>query len=190
MAAGPGADPSVRRQLGLSRTRQWVATLAASVVTTYALDFVATGVGLLVAASPLLDGVGYGAALTGLLISYLGWGAGLWTIMRANWELLQRTGASANILSKAAYDLTARLTVSQRWRRVATDIGFMGTELAKEAPYYIGAGGAALFSDSIEAVDVIVFLAGANLGAAGYGFALARGMRFLARRTSRSSDAG
>ena len=57
----------------------------------------------------------------------------------------------------------------------------IGMVLAKEAPYYLGAAGAALFTESISAVDAIVFLAGANVGAAAYEFALARGLRlFLA----------
>ncbi len=128
----------------------------------------------------------HGEALLFLFASYLAWGAGLWAILRVNWDLLQRTGASTNLLSKAAYDIVARLTASRRWRRVACDIGYVSTELAKEAPYYLGAAGAALFSDSISATDAIVFLGGANLGAAAYEFALARGMRLFVRRVAKS----
>lgn len=169
--------------------RRWTATLAASAATTYALDLVATSAGLLVVASELLSGLNHGAALLLLLASYLAWGAGLWAILRVNWDLLQRTGASTNLLSKAAHDIAARLTSNRRWRRVATDAGYIATELAKEAPYYLGAAGAALFTDSVSAVDAIVFLAGANVGAAVYEFALARGMRFFLRRVTRSAPA-
>jgi len=171
----------------LSSTRRWIATLAASVATTYALDFVATGAGLLVVGSQLLEGIGHVMALLLLVASYLAWGAGLWAILKANWDLIQRTGTSTNLLSKAAHDVAARLTSSVHRRRLATHAGYIATELAKEAPYYLGAAGAALFSDSISATDAIVFLAGANLGAAAYEFALAHGMRFFIRRTSKSA---
>jgi len=114
------------------------------------------------------------------------WGVGLWAVIKANWALLQRTGACTNILAKAGHDLAVRLGWSLRGRKVAAYVGNTATELAKEAPYYIGAGGFALFTDSVSAVDAIVFLAGANTGAAIYGFALARGLGyFLARLAKR-----
>lgn len=163
----------------LFRARGWLATLLASVATTYALDFVATSAGLLLVALHWHDGLDYGAALLILLGSYVAWGGGLWAILQVNWDLLQRTGTSTNLLSKAAHDLAARLALSLRWRRVAAHGGYIATELAKEAPYYLGAAGAVLFTSSISAVDAIVFLAGANIGAAAYEFALARGMRYF-----------
>ncbi|WP_162916485.1 hypothetical protein [Dongia deserti] len=167
------------------RGRTWLATIAASIVTAYALEIVATGAGLLVVASGLLGSISHWEALALLLATYLVWGAGLWAMMLANWELLRRTGASANILSKIAHDLVARWTWNARWRRIAAHVGFMATELAKEAPYYLGAAGAALFTASITAVDAIVFLVGANMGAAAYGFTLARSIRWLAHRVGR-----
>ncbi len=176
-----GVRPGSQRIPAYLGTRRWLATLAASVVTTYALDFVATSAGLLLVASHLLEGLDRGEALVLLFASYLAWAGGLWAILKVNWDLLQRTGTSTNLLSKAAHDLVTRRTSSQRWRRAAAHLGYIVTELAKEAPYYLGAAGAALFTESISAVDAIVFLAGANVGAAAYEFALARGLRlFLA----------
>jgi hypothetical protein len=58
------------------------------------------------------------------------------------------------------------------------------TEVAKEIPYYAGALGAAAFSDSVSSTDAVVFLAGANLGAAAYEYGLARLTRSLLRRRS------
>jgi hypothetical protein len=168
----------------LVHARAWAATIAASIITTYALDFVATSAGLLVVASGWLAGITHWQALGLLFATYLVWGAGLWAMMLANWELLRHTGTSANILSKVAHDLVARLTASPRWRRIAAHVGFMATELAKEAPYYFGAAGAALFSESISAIDAIIFLVGANMGAAAYGFTLAHGVRLFARRVA------
>ena len=49
------AKPSVR---AFSGARRWIATVAASFVTAYALDFVATSLGLLVVASGVLSGIG------------------------------------------------------------------------------------------------------------------------------------
>ena len=182
-AKGEAAKPPVR---AFSGARRWVATAAASFVTAYALDFVATSLGLLVVASGLLSGIGFVGALLLLVASYVFWGVGLWAVIKANWALLQRTGACTNILAKAGHDLAVRLGWSLRGRKVAAYVGNTATELAKEAPYYIGAGGFALFTDSVSAVDAIVFLAGANTGAAIYGFALARGLGyFLARLAKR-----
>jgi hypothetical protein len=164
------------------RARSWIATVAASFITFYALDIVATGAGLLLAASGLLGGISHWQALALWVATNAVWGVGLWSMMLANWDLLQRTGASTNILSKAAHDLVARATASRRWRCAAAHVGYLSTELAKEAPYYLGAAGAALFSDSISAIDALVFLVGANLGAAAYGFTLAHGVRLFARR--------
>ena len=176
------AKPSVR---AFSGARRWVATVAASFITAYALDLVATSLGLLVVASGLLSGIGYVEALLLLLASYVFWGSGLWAVLKANWALLQRTGACTNILAKVGHDLAVRLGWSLRWRKLAAYVGNTATELAKEAPYYIGAGGFALFTDSVNAIDAIVFLAGANTGAAIYGFALARGLGFFLARLAK-----
>jgi hypothetical protein len=178
----PG-KPSAR---AFSGARRWVATVAASLVTAYALDLFATALGLLLVASGLLSGIGLVEAIAILIASYVFWGGGLWAVLKANWALLQRTGACTNILAKAGHDLAVRLGWSLRGRKAAAYVGNTATELAKEAPYYIGAGGFAVFSDSVDAIDAIVFLAGANTGAAIYGFALARGLGyFLARLAKR-----
>lgn len=183
-AANVGAGkPSVR---AFSAARRWGATVAASFATAYALDMFATALGLLAVASGLLSGLGYVEAIALLVASYVFWGSGLWAVLKANWALLQRTGACTNILAKAGHDLAVRLGWSLRGRKAAAYAGNTATELAKEAPYYAGAGGFALFTDSVSAIDAIVFLAGANTGAAIYGFALARGLGyFLARLAKR-----
>jgi hypothetical protein len=62
------------------------------------------------------------------------------------------------------------------------------TEVAKEVPYYAGAFGAAVFTDSVSSSEAIVFLGGANLGAAAYEYGLAGATRgLLRRRTPRAS---
>jgi hypothetical protein len=186
---GPlGARSGFRHVSKFVRARSWVTTVAASIVTFYGLDMVATGAGLLLVASGLLAGISHWEALALFVATNVMWGMGLWSMLLANWELLQRTGASTNILSKAAYDVAVRLTASRRWRCVAANVGYIGTELAKEAPYYFGAAGVALFSDSITAVDALVFIVGANVGASIYGFTLAHGMRLFARRVEKETS--
>ena len=173
-----GNISSIRSRLfGLSRAGKWAATIAATVLSTYALDAVASVAGLSLAASSMLDGVSHGQALLFLASTYLIWGLGLHVNLKANWALLARTGASTNALSKAAHDLVALRSGGLRARRFAAAVGYTGTELAKEAPYYAGAFGAALFTDSITANDAIIFLGGANLGAAVYEYGLARLVR-------------
>jgi hypothetical protein len=118
-----------------------------------------------------------------LASTYVLWGAGLRVNLEANWALLEETGTSTNALSKAAYDLVKLRTRSVRVRKIASAVGYVGTELAKETPYYAGAVGAALLSDSVSSSDALIFLGGANLGAAAYEYGLARVTgAFLRRR--------
>jgi len=117
-----------------------------------------------------------------LALSYVAWGAGLRINLRANRALLERTGTSTNALSKAAYDLVALRWDSPRVRAVAAALGYVATELVKEVPYYAGAFGAAVLTDSISSNDALIFLAGANLGAAAYEYGLAWLTRAFLRR--------
>jgi hypothetical protein len=172
----------------LSASRRWTISACATVASTYALDVIATAAGLLLVWSGLFQDVLKGGALMFLAISYVVWGAGLRIILAENWALLVATGTSPNVLSKAGFDLVGSRTQSRRVQRIAAAIGYVGIELAKEAPYYIGAVGAAVFSDQVSANQVIVFLGGANLGAALYEYGLARLLRaFLARSQSAAS---
>ncbi len=119
--------------------------------------------GLSLAASGVLQGFGHLHVLMFLAATYLIWGLGLHANLKANWVLLQETGTSTNALSKAAHDLMKLRTASLRVQRFAASVGYTGTELAKEAPYYAGVFGAVLFTDSVSSNDAIVFLGGANL---------------------------
>lgn len=167
---------------------RWGVTLTATAASTYALDLMAATCGVLLVASGLLNGLGHTAVLTFLAVSYAAWGAGLRVNLRANWRLLERTGTSTNALSKAAFDLARSRTSSVRAKRFASAAGYVATELAKEAPYYAGAFAAAVASDSLHANHAIVFLAGANLGAAAYEYGLARLTRAFLSRDYASFD--
>lgn len=158
----------------------WIGSLVATVASTYALDAVATAAGVLLVASQLLSGLDHSLALAFLAATYVLWGVSLRANLRANWLLLRRTGASTNVLSKAAFELTRRRAA--RTQRAAAGAGYVATELAKEAPYYAGAFGAAALTDAISSSDALLFLAGANLGAAAYEYGLARLTRTLLRR--------
>ena len=174
--------------LPLTRSRRWLATLGATAVSTYALDLVATAAGAALAASGVLRGAPHLVLLGFLALTYVAWGAGLRRNLPANWELLERTGTSTNALSKAAHDLAAARGWGPRAHRAATAAGYVGTELAKEAPYYAGAFGAALVTDSVSSADAIVFLGGANLGAAVYEYGLAALTQSFLRRGHASFD--
>ena len=158
----------------------WTVTAGATLASTYALDAVATAAGVALAATGFPQRGGHAAVLALLVASYIAWGAGLRVNLAANWDLLCRTGASTNLLSKLFFALAARS--GTRWRRHAASAGYVLTELAKEAPYYAGAIGALVVSNSVTADDALVFLAGANLGAAVYELGLARATRVLLRR--------
>jgi hypothetical protein len=159
-----------------------MATVAATLVSTYVLDAVATAAGLALVVSGMLAGAGNSAVLLFLAASYVAWGAGLSVNIGANWALLEATGTSTSVFSKIAHAVVLRRSASVRARRVAAAVGYVGTELAKEAPYYLGAAGAAIFADGVSAREAVVFLAGANLGAAAYELGLAQLVRRLIAR--------
>ncbi len=180
--------PRALDRTGTATTAAWLATLVATVLSAYALDAIAAAAGVVLARSGLLQGLDASVLLAVLVASYVAWAAALRVNLRANWDLLQQTGTSTNVLSKAAHDLARRRGASVRARRVAAGTGYVGTEVAKEVPYYAGAFGAAL-TDAVTSADAIVFLAGANLGAAAYEYGLARlTQAFLRRR--RAAGAG
>ena len=131
------------------RARRWAVTIAATAASTYALDAIATAAGIALAASGVLGGLDHLLVLGLLVASYVVWGVGLRVSLQANWSLLEETGTSTNVLSKAAFDLATLRTASPRARRLATSAGYVGTELAKEAPYYAGAFGTAVLTDSV-----------------------------------------
>jgi hypothetical protein len=72
-------------------------------------------------------------------------------------------------------------TKGRRARKIASAAGYVATEIAKEVPYYAGAFGATLASDSVSSKDALIFLAGANLGAAVYEYVLGRSTRAFLR---------
>ncbi len=149
---------------------------------TLALDAVATAGGLALTASGLLNGFGHGILLAVLAITYVIWAAGMRVNLQANAALLARTGTSTSVLSKVAHDAARRAGAGLRARRLAASAGYVATELAKEAPYYAGAFGATVATDSVSSADALVFLAGTNCAAAAYEYGLARATRALLRR--------
>lgn len=159
-------------------------TLLATAISTYALDGVATVAGVLLAASHVLRGLDHSLLFVLLAGSYLLWGAALWVNLKANWTLLEQTGTSTNVLSKAAYELAKLRHGGLRTQRIASASGYVGTEIAKEVPYYAGAFGAVFLSDSVSSGDALIFLAGTNLGAAAYEYGLARSTRTFLRLKS------
>ena len=178
------AEPDRRYTQGPRRRRRraWAVTVVATVASTYALDAFAVAAGALLAGSGLLAGLDRPLLLAVLAGTYVLWGAGLRANLAANWSLLSRTGASTNVLSKAAHDVARARGADARRRRFAASAGYVVTELAKEAPYYASASGVALLSDSVSAGDAIVFIAGTNVGAAIYEYGLARATQMFLRR--------
>jgi hypothetical protein len=172
------------------RLRRWAATVAATVVSGYALDAIATACGLALAASHLLGGLDQPQLLVFLVATYVFWAIGLRANLAANWSLLEATGTSTNVLSKAAYEVMSRALPGVRARRHASVAGYVITEAVKEIPYYAGAIGVAILSDSVTSNDVLVFLAGTNMGAAAYEYGLARLTRtFLRLRAAATVEA-
>ena len=177
------AIPAHRR---IAPTIRWTVTIAATVVSTWALDIFAAAMGLLLVASPMLDEAPRGIVIAFLVGSYLVWAAGLRINLIANWRLLEETGTSTNAPSKLMFELVRHRTSRQSVVRVASAAGYIATEIAKEAPYYAGVFGTVLLSDAVDSTDALIFLGGANIGAAVYELAVARLTSvYLERRTRR-----
>ena len=155
--------------------------MAATAVSTYALDAFAIAVGTLLAALVCLRASTGRRCSRFLAATYVLWGAGLRANLAANWSLLAAP-ARARTCSRRPRT-TSRGRASRRARRrFAASTGYVVTELAKEVPYYASASGLALVSDSVSAGDAIVFIAGTNVGAAIYEYGLARATRTYLRR--------
>lgn len=162
--------PRVRMGRWASR---WLVTLGATVVSGYALDAIASLAGVVLVASGLLREWSQLALLAMLAASYVAWATGLRVNLGANQALIDATGTSTNVLSKAAWEFAQRLTSRREMHRLAAAAGYVGTEVLKEVPYYAGAAGAVLLTGSVTTNEAIVFLAGANMGAAVYEYGLA-----------------
>lgn len=175
----PRRSPVPRRRRAL---RAWVVSITATVATSYGLDLVATTCGVLLVAATGSTDPTRSVVVTALVASYLGWGVALRVYLYANLDLLEATGTSTSVFSKAAYDLAGRWTPRRRVQRTAATLGYLTTEVAMEVPYYAGAFGAAALSDTLTSDDALVFLTGTNLGAGLYVYGIARATRaFLAR---------
>lgn len=161
--------------------RRWGTTLAATAVSWWALDVVATASGALLVASSALSGAGRELVLAVLAASYVTWAAGMRVNLAANAQLLERTGTSTRASSKAAFDLAGRAGASPRARRLAAAAGYIVVEVLTETVYYVGAFGTAALSDAVDAHDALCFLAGANLGAALFEYGLGRGTSAMLR---------
>lgn len=144
--------------------------------------------GGLLAASGFLDGASHGTLFALLAVTYVVWLVALRSNLIANWLLLEATGTSTNALSKTGYEIVRVASGSRRAMRAASMAGYVLTEVAKEAPYYAGAFGTALVSDSVDSGDALVFLVGTNVGAAIYEYGVARLTgAMLARRERRAA---
>lgn len=162
--------------------KQWAISCGATAVSTYVLEAIATATGLALVASHLLRDLDHELLLVALLGTYGLWGAALRVNLQANWRLLEETGTSTNVFSKAAHDLAKLRPTSLRTQKIASAAGYIGTELAKEAPYYAASFGAVALSDSVSSVDALIFLLGTNLGAAAYEYGVGCMTRVFLRR--------
>jgi hypothetical protein len=163
-----------------TKATRWGVTIGANVGSMYALDGVASAVGIggtwtaekinhMVTENPhALDTVPKSVLLPILGASYYAWWRGVRPNLEQNWHLLEETGVSTNALSKFMYDRAEKMKSSEKKQKLASKIGYVGLELVKEWPYYTAALGAAAVSKDISTQESLIFLASANLGAAGY----------------------
>ena len=175
--------------MNLSSAHRWMLSAGATAASAYTLDALATAAGAALVVSGLLEGVSRSQLLTLLAGSYLLWAAGLRVALDANWLLLHAAGTSASLPSLLAYDFARRRTGRLRLQRLAASTGYVATELAKEAPYYLAAFGAAALSTELTTDDALIFLTGTTLGAAVSECALGIAVRVGVRRIAGSACA-
>ena len=170
-----------------SPAHRWLASAAGTVASVYALDGIATATGGALEFSPLLDRASLAKVLVVLAGSYLLSAAAFRVALDANWALLDATGATCNLASLVAYQFVRHRTDCPRLHRLAAGVGYVGTELVKEAPYYLAAFGTAAVSAQLTSRDALIFLAGTNLGAAAYEYVFGCLVRLGLRRISVSA---
>lgn len=134
--------------------------------------------------SGLLDGLDGSHLLAALAVSYLLWACGLRVRVAANWASIEATGTSISLPSLLAYELACGRTRSRRMQRLAAGLGHVGTEIAKEIPYYLAAFGAVALSADLTTGGALTFLIGGNLGAAVYECGLGIAVRAGLHRTA------
>ena len=160
----PG-DPSRRARSA------WLITLAATAASTYALDAVATAAGV-------------------LLVAPSCWAGSTTPSRSPSWPRRTCCGASpcgrtwaptgaaapdGNQHQRAVEGgVRAHGAPGTEPQRIAAATGYVATEMAKEAPYYAGAFGAAASPTRSRPPTRCSSSAGANLGAAAYEYGLAR----------------
>lgn len=125
-------------------------------------------------------------AITALALSYMPLVTGALQNAHATWKSLRETGASVSFLAKVGYDVSRRLTDSERIQKAATYIGFTALELMKEIPWYVGAFGSGKLVSEVSPEHYTpnveyAFLAGANIFGAGYQYAQAGAVEGILR---------
>lgn len=125
-------------------------------------------------------------AITAVVASYIPYLTSLFKNADQSWQSLKETGVSVNIFAKAGYDLSKKVTQNEKLQKITTNSCFLGSELAKEIPWYVGAlTGKEIMSGWVPELDTsnieYAFLAGANVFAAGYLYAQAGGIELALR---------
>ncbi|MDO8638114.1 MAG: hypothetical protein Q7R43_00945 [Candidatus Daviesbacteria bacterium] len=125
-------------------------------------------------------------ALVAVAISYIPLFTGMLKIADQSWYTLKETGVSVNMFAKFGYDLSRKITRNERVQKAATYTTFLGLELAKEVPWWIGAfTGKEIISDWVPELTTpnieYAFLTGANIFAAGYEYAQVGGVELALR---------
>jgi hypothetical protein len=171
-----------------TKATRWGVTIGANVASTYALDGVASAVGVstvwatdkvtnIVSDNPhVLESVPAPALLPVLGASYIAWWKGVSPNLEQNWHLLEETGMSSNALSKLFYDRAGKYSATKQ--KLLSKGGYVLWETVKEVPYYAAAFGAAAVSKDISTQESLIGLAGANLGAA----AFERGLAYATKK--------
>lgn len=178
--------PSFNPKKGIVELTRYTITGGLTLLSSFGLEVVAIGGATITAGINPFANLDAKYAVGAVVVSYIPYLTSLFKNADQSWKSLQETGISVNIFAKAGYDLSKNITGSQKLQKFSAYSGFLGSELAKEIPWYIGAFAGKeimsgwvpeLYTPNIE----YAFLAGANVFAAGYLYAQAGGVELALR---------
>lgn len=157
-----------------------------TMATSFGLEAVAIGGAIITAGINPFANLDVKYAIGAVAVFYIPYLTSLVKNADQSWQSLKETGVSVNIFAKAGYDLSKNITGSQKLQKFSTYSGFLGSELMKEIPWYVGAfAGKEIMFGWVPEFHTpnmeYAFLAGANLFAAGYLYAQAGGVEVALR---------
>lgn len=178
--------PSFNPKKGIIELTRYAITGGLTILSSVGLEAVAFSGATITAGINPFANLNVKYAIGTMAVSYIPYMTSLFKNADQSWQSLKETGVSVNIFAKAGYDLSKKITQSEKLQKITTYSGFLGSELTKELPWWVGAfTGKEIMSGWVPELSTLnieyAFLAGANIFAALYLYAQAGGVEVALR---------